>query len=112
MPLPERSWTPEQQQEMFTEMARHLLLKLDGKRDLSILIMDAIDEFANFTDFKTTVIAQWQPPPTPSRIPSVSRRPLTVVGGGVNHGGVSSNLTIRSVITSLVDKFTTTYGPS
>ena len=107
MPLPERSWTPEQQQEMFEHVALYLLLNLRGKRDLSILIMDDIDEFANFTDFKTTVIAQWQPPPTPSRIPSVSRRPLTVVGGGVNHGGVSSNLTIRSVITSLVDKFTT-----
>ena len=107
MPLPERSWTPEQQQEMFTEVARHLLLNLDGKRDLSTLIMGAIDEFANFTDFKTTVVAQWQPPHTPTRITSVSRRPLAMVGGGVNHGGVSSNLTIRSVITSLVDMFTT-----
>ena len=107
MPLPERTVTPEDQREMFEHVALYLLLNLRGKRDLSILIMDDIDEFANFTDFKTTVIAQWQPPPTPSRIPSVSRRPLAVVGGGVNHGGVSSNLTIRSVITSLVDKFTT-----
>ena len=106
MALQTRDWTPEEQQEMFENVALYLLLKLRGKRDLSILIMDDIDEFANFTDFKTTVIAQWQPPPTPSRIPSVSRRPLAVVGGGVNHGGVSSNLTIQSVITSLVDMFT------
>ena len=46
--------TPEDQQEMFEHVALYLLLKLRGERDLSILIMDDIDEFANFTDFKTT----------------------------------------------------------